>query len=193
MGGLVAGGLDSGIAGQLSSLEGPAQADALTGFNYLLNDPLNQSTQANATTTNNDVTSLLTNGTSSPAFQNYLDSTGYNFELGAGTQALDQNAATRGLLNSGGTAKDITSYGQNLMSTTFNNYLNQLNSVTAQGLTSQGIIGQAGTAGGVGAASALANLGGASASAEANANAQIGSGVNSIMSMAGGMMGGGGK
>ena len=190
--------MDSGIAGQLSSLEGPAQQDALTGFNYLLNNPLNQSTQANATTTNNDVTSLLTNGTSSPAFQNYLDSTGYNFELGAGTQALDQNAATRGLLNSGGTAKDITSYGQNLMSTTFNNYLGQLSGLTGlqtntaqQGLNALGVVGQAGTQGGSAAAIALASLGGASASAQANANAQIGSGINSIMSMAGGMSGGG--
>ena len=111
------------------------------------------------------------------AFNNYLNSTGYNFMLGQGQQALTGSAAARGLLNSGATAKALTNYGQNLGSQYFNNYLNQLGASQSQsatnaqqylsnlsGLGNQGLqagqmIGQAGTTGGANAGSATQSAG----------------------------------
>lgn len=46
---------------------------------------------------------------------------GYKFRLGEGEKALQQSAAARGLLNTGGTAKDLIGYGQSFASNEFNN------------------------------------------------------------------------
>lgn len=76
------------------------------------------------------------------AFKNYLDSSGFQFALDTGSKAITGNAAARGLLNSGATAKALTQYGQNLGQQSFNNYLNQLGNVFTGGLQSaQQVIG----------------------------------------------------
>lgn len=67
------------------------------------------------------------------AFQQYQDSTGYQFRLGQGIQAIDRGAAARGGLNSGATMKALAQYGQNIGSQEFGNYLNQLQGVIAPG------------------------------------------------------------
>lgn len=67
------------------------------------------------------------------AFNNYLGSTGYQFQLGQGQNAVASSTAAKGLLNSGATAKALTQYGQNLASTSFGNYFNQLGAVSSQG------------------------------------------------------------
>lgn len=96
------------------------------------------------------------------AFHNYLNSTAYQFQLGQGLNAINSNAAARGLLGSGGTAKGLEQYGQNLAGTTFNNYLNQLGAVNArnqaaaeQGRAAIGQIAGAGSQGGGSAAQAI--------------------------------------
>lgn len=88
-------------------------------------------------------------------FDNYLNSTGYKFRLNSGSDAITGNAASRGLLNSGATAKALTTFGQNLGTQYFNNYLSQLNdlagvqgNIAGRGLTAGQVIGAAGTAGG---------------------------------------------
>lgn len=78
------------------------------------------------------------------AFQNYLNSSGYKFQLGEGMKAITSNNAARGLLNSGATLKKVQEYGQNLASTGFNNYLGQLGSVVQSGLGAGGLITSAG-------------------------------------------------
>lgn len=78
------------------------------------------------------------------AFNNYLDSTGYNFALDQGSRAITGNNAARGLLKSGATAKALTSFGQNLGKSYFDNYLNQLGGVANRGLQAGGLIGSAG-------------------------------------------------
>lgn len=75
------------------------------------------------------------------AFKRYLDSTGYQFQLGQGQDAITTSAASRGLLRSGGTAKALTKYGQDLASTTFNNYLAQVGNVGNSGANA-GVTGQ---------------------------------------------------
>lgn len=45
----------------------------------------------------------------------------YQWRIGQGQQALEQSAAARGLLNTGGTLKDLLNYGQNAASQEFGN------------------------------------------------------------------------
>lgn len=69
------------------------------------------------------------------AFNNWLGSTGYNFTLQQGENAASSNAATAGLLNSGGTLKALDTYGQNTAQTYFGNYLTQLQGQQSTGLS----------------------------------------------------------
>ena len=50
---------------------------------------------------------------------------GYQFRLSQGEQALQQSAAGKGLLRSGGTLKDILNYGQNYASNEYENAYNR--------------------------------------------------------------------
>jgi hypothetical protein len=60
------------------------------------------------------------------AFANYRNSTGYDFMFNEGSRAITNNRAAGGLLNSGGTLKALTKYGQNTGAQYFNQYLAQL-------------------------------------------------------------------
>ena len=191
----------AGIAGSIIGGDAEAHADenaanaALTGYNYLA--PGGAGNAAQSTFINNGVASsnaqqgtqgaiagLLGQGPNSAAnqaaFNNYLGSTGYQFQLGQGTQAINANAATSGLLQSGANAKALAGYGQNLASTTFNNYLGQLGGLNAAqgatattGLQANTAIGQAGSAGGAAAANALTQGGNAIGGAYAGAGGAI--------------------
>lgn len=72
---------------------------------------------------------------SQAAFDNYLNSTGYRFNLAQGQNAITGSAAARGLLKSGATAKALTKFGQNIGSSYFNDYLNQVGNVANRGLS----------------------------------------------------------
>jgi hypothetical protein len=50
---------------------------------------------------------------------------GYQFRLGQGTQALEQSAAARGTLNTGGTLQDLVNYGQSYASGEYNQAYNR--------------------------------------------------------------------
>lgn len=69
------------------------------------------------------------------AFQNYLNSTGYQFQLGQGQQAINQGYAAKGALQSGAALKALQTYGQNTATGFFNNYLNQLQTQQGVGLS----------------------------------------------------------
>lgn len=84
-------------------------------------------------------------------FNNYLNSTGYQFRLGQGQQAITSSNAARGLLNSGATLKAMQRYGQGLASGEFSNYLNQLGGLSGAGLQAGSAIGNAAAAGGAAA------------------------------------------
>jgi hypothetical protein len=88
------------------------------------------------------------------AFQNYLDSTGYQFQLGEGLKGLSF-AKRLGSLDSGDTIKSAITYNQNMGKSYFNDYLGQLGQ--QQGL-------------GLGAASAIAGQGSQYAANMANSN-----------------------
>ena len=73
------------------------------------------------------------------AFQNYQNSTGYQFRLGEGIRAIDAGAPVR---NSGATLKARQQYGQNIGSQEFGNYLGYL--ANQQGVGLSGASAQAG-------------------------------------------------
>lgn len=141
-------GLVTAAIGLGSALLGKSSADkaakkASQGYNYLLNnDAVAQAqTQGMAAGTQMDQVggmygALLGLGgdteAANQAFQNYQNSTGYQFRLGEGMGAITGSSAARGLLNSGATLKSLTSYGQGLASSEFGNYLNALSSRYSQ-------------------------------------------------------------
>lgn len=151
------------IAGGMISKSGSSKAaqQALTGYNYLTGSKGVQGYVDNGNDSNNMEAQLLGaaplgEGTSN-AFNKYLDSTGYNFQMDQGTRAITGSAASKGLLNSGATAKALTTFGQGLGASYFNNYLTQLHDVSNSGLTASGQIGAAGTGGGSSAAGVTAS------------------------------------
>lgn len=78
------------------------------------------------------------------AFDNFRNSTGYQFRLGEGVDAINSGYAAGGTLQSGAALKALTRYGQDYASNEFGNYV--------------GLLGQQ-QAVGAGAASALAGVG----------------------------------
>lgn len=126
--------------------------EAYKGFDYLKNSPLGQQYVPAGGRANAAQANLLGVGgdpaQSQEAFNNYLGSTGYNFQLQQGQNAITSSQASKGLLGSGATGKALVKYGQGLASTSFNNYLSQLGGLSTQGLQAGGMIGSAGTSGG---------------------------------------------
>jgi len=76
------------------------------------------------------------------AFQNFLDTTGFQNELQAGQQAITGSAAARGLLNSGATARGLQEFGQNLAQRPLQNFLGGLQGIANQGLNAATFAGQ---------------------------------------------------
>ena len=110
------------------------------------------------------------------AFDNYKNSTGYQFRFNQGVKALDASASSRGILQSGAAMKSLNQFGQGIASDEFGNYLGYLGNLMGTGLNAAGA--QAGvstnmvnqvTANNNAASSALA----AAALQRGNANAQL--------------------
>lgn len=134
------------------------------------------------------------------AFDNYRNSTGYQFRVGEGTRALDNSYASRGVGQSGAAAKAALQYGQNIASGEFGNYLNALMTQQGVGLSAAGA--QAGvstnfvnqtTANNNSGASAAANAAIANGNATGNMWAGIGNSVGgAVGNIFGSSFGGGG-
>ena len=67
------------------------------------------------------------------AFDNFRNSTGYQFRLGEGLDAVNSGYAGAGVLQSGAAMRGITEYGQNFASNEFGNYMNALANQQAVG------------------------------------------------------------
>lgn len=76
------------------------------------------------------------------AFQNFLRSTGFMAELGAGQRAITGSAAARGLLDSGATARGLQQFGQDLAASRFQNFLANLGGLANQGVNAATFAGQ---------------------------------------------------
>jgi len=68
------------------------------------------------------------------AFDNYRNSTGFQFRLNEGNRAIGSNFAARGLSNSGAAARSLSNYNQNLASNEFGNYMGMLSGIQNMGL-----------------------------------------------------------
>ncbi len=105
------------------------------------------------------------------AFHDYLNSTGYQFNLDQGLGAAEQSKAAQGLYNSGATLKALDAYGTGLADTYGQQYVDNLNTIANRGVNAVGSLTGAGqsyanavSANNNSAASAAANAGLASAS-----------------------------
>jgi len=102
----------------------------------------------NATGASNGLAAMLGIGgdpaAQNAAFQNFRNSTGYQFGLDQGTNAITSNAAAKGLLNSGATGKALESYGQNYANQQYQNYLNPLMNLISSGNQAGQVIAGAG-------------------------------------------------
>lgn len=83
-------------------------------------------------------------GAQDAGFQKFRDSTGYQFGLNQGTQAIVGNQATKGLLNSGSTAQGIDTFGQNYADSKYGDYTSLLSGLLGAGNQSAGILAGAG-------------------------------------------------
>jgi hypothetical protein len=99
-----------------------------------------------------------------PNYSAFFNSPDYQFALQQGGLAVDRSAAARGLLTSGGTLKDLTSFGQGLASQQYGNYFNRLMSVAQLGSGAAGGSASASAAFGNAGAQSLNTLGAAQAS-----------------------------
>lgn len=126
---------------------------------------------------------------SDAALQNYQNSTGYKNQLQQGSNAITDNAAAAGLLNSGDTLKALNTYGQNTAASSYQNYLSNLQSQQASGqqaTTSVANTGQQATStlGNVGTTAGTNNANNASTNA-ASSVGDLGSIASGIANVAG--------
>lgn len=106
---------------------------------------------------------------SKAALDTYLNSTGYQFNLSQGVNAITQNKATAGLLNSGSTLKALDTFGTNTANAFGQQFVSNLDSISKQGT------GAAGTLAGTGTNFANAVSANNNNAANATANADIAS------------------
>jgi hypothetical protein len=78
------------------------------------------------------------------AFDNFLNNSGYKFNVQQGSDALAGNAASKGLLGSGSFGKGIQAFGQNTGKSYLNDYMSQLFGQSGQGIGAAGTIAGAG-------------------------------------------------
>lgn len=69
------------------------------------------------------------------AFNNFRNSTGYQFRLGEGMRAINSGYAGAGMIKSGAAMKAINDYGQGMASQEFGNYLNALGNQQSLGFS----------------------------------------------------------
>ena len=79
------------------------------------------------------------------AFTKYLGSSGYNFQLNQGLNAVNNNYATRGALDSGAAVKALNDYAQGQASNSFQTYLGNLGNVSNSGLAATNALAGVGT------------------------------------------------
>lgn len=69
------------------------------------------------------------------AFENYQNSTGYQFRVNEGNNSINTGYAAAGALRSGAAQKSLANYGQNIASGEFGNYLGYLSNQQGVGLS----------------------------------------------------------
>lgn len=116
------------------SLEGPLSPQMMSAYeNYQGTHP-NQGAVTGAAPQN-----------AQNAFSNYLNSTGYQFQMDQGTNAINSGYAAGGTLQSGDAMKALQTYGQNTGKAYFSDYLGQLGNQQNIGLSGANALAGVGT------------------------------------------------
>jgi hypothetical protein len=118
------------------------------------------------------------------AFDNFRNSTGYQFRLGEGMDALNSGFAASGMLQSGARDRAAMEYGQNFASNEFGNYMNAL------GLQQSVGAGSASSLAGVGQNYASQVINSNNQNAANQANAALVRGNNNVLGNVAGVIGG---
>lgn len=123
------------------------------------------------------------------AFGQYRNSTGYDFRMKQGLDAVNSGYAGAGTIKSGAAMKAVSDYGQGMASQEFGNYLGALGSQQGVGLTAAG--SQAGVA--TNFANSLGNIYMQNGANQANASLAkanaLGGAVNGVAGSIGGVLG----
>ena len=124
----------------------------------------------------------------------HTTSPGYQFRFNEGQRAVESGGASRGMLMSGGTLKDLVRFGQGVASDDFNQQFNRTASVAAGGQQVNTTLGQLGANAATNIGNNMMQAGNARASGYAGQAAAIGGGLNNLafLAMNGGFGGGGG-
>ncbi|HZL00965.1 MAG TPA: hypothetical protein VFC47_13825 [Caulobacteraceae bacterium] len=116
-----------------------AQNNALQSQIYQSNKALEQPYIDSGDTANTALQGFLGLGgdpaATSKAFNDYLNSTGYQFNVDQGIAAIDQNKAASGLLNSGSTLKALDAYGTGEAQQYGQQYVGDLQNVAQTGVS----------------------------------------------------------
>ena len=137
-----------------------------------------------------DLTPYTTNP-AQQAFDQYRNSTGYDFRVKQGMDAVNSGYAGRGAIKSGAALKAVNDYGQGMASQEFGNYLNALGNQQALGMSA----GSALTGVGQNYANSLGNIYQQNGANQANAAltkaSAISGGINGLANITGSILGGG--
>jgi hypothetical protein len=76
--------------------------------------------------------------------QGFANSGGFDFLMKQGTEGVNSNMASRGLLNSGADMKGLEDYRSGQASTFLNNYMNQVNNMGQLGLGAGSVLANSG-------------------------------------------------
>lgn len=192
----------AGVIGGVSSIFGgnktqkAAQGAANQGFDYLkANQSVGQAQDMGMQAGQNQqsnlglMSSLLGLGgdpaQGQAAFEQYQDSTGYNFRVDQGMRGIEGSRAARGVLNSGASAKALNDYSQGMASQEFGNYMSQVGALTGM----EGQVADRGLNAAMGVGSAGSNAGQGSAAAIQQGNTDRQSGLGGLVSGVASMFG----
>ena len=121
-------------------------------------------------------------GAQQQAFDNFNNSTGYNFARNQGLDSINSNAYASGLGDSGATLKALQDRGTQLANQQFNQYYNDLNGLGSQGLNSLGLLSNTMSAGINGMSNANNQAAQARSSGILGQSSAISNGINSAVS-----------
>lgn len=147
--GQVVGGVVGGVLAQRSAKKQAKEVEQASelGFNFLQESAVGKSFLPAGGRASDTISDLLGVGGNPAqarnAFKNFQNSSGFDFRVQTGSDAITGNAAARGLLNSGSTLKALNQFGQNTASSEFGNFLGQLGGVADRGIQAGSVIGQA--------------------------------------------------
>jgi hypothetical protein len=152
---IVGGFINGGASRKAAAIQGDAHRDAMAAQERMYNQ------QRSDTASWRDAGSRAIAGMENPDFQrdftasDFQADPGYAFRMQQGQKALERSKASRGLMNSGGTLKALTEYGQGMGAQEYQNAYNRFNSdrdrrfgrlstISGQGLQATDMIGRAG-------------------------------------------------